>query len=127
MSSGPKCLRCGAGSEWIKGRVPDETSTAESNLANCRAALGIRDDETIPDQKPVHGSIPVDRGSSRCRISPTNDENIRLETERLLAVTLLRQIMTDLPAKHDWLDPAVEKNARKLLGLMNGRDARAAL
>jgi hypothetical protein len=22
--SGPKCLRCGAGSEWIKGRVPDE-------------------------------------------------------------------------------------------------------
>lgn len=22
--SNPKCLRCGAGSEWIKGRVPDE-------------------------------------------------------------------------------------------------------
>ncbi len=29
--SGAKCLRCGAGSEWIKGKVPNER--AESELA----------------------------------------------------------------------------------------------
>ncbi len=53
----------------------------ETELHTCRIALGIADDEKIPDQTPKHGSILVDRGSSRARISPTNDENIKLSHE----------------------------------------------
>jgi hypothetical protein len=34
-----------------------------------------------------------------------------------LAESLLRQIISDLPSKKDWLDPQVEAAAKKLLNI----------
>lgn len=48
----------------------------------CRAVLGIKPDEQIPDQEVSYGSILVEKPSgARMRISPINEEIIKLEKE----------------------------------------------
>ena len=46
----------------------EEIADLERKLAICRAALGIRDHEKIPDQRPTAGSLLVDEGSIRRRV-----------------------------------------------------------
>ena len=43
------------------------------------------------------------------------DRLMSVEAERDRAMWLLRQILTDLPTSRDWLDPAVEREARALI------------
>lgn len=55
--------------------------TPERELHICRVTLGLQYSDMIPDQVPQHGSLLVDRGSTRVRVSPVNDEVVRLEQE----------------------------------------------
>jgi hypothetical protein len=46
-----------------------------------RAACGVQPDEKIPDQEHKYGSILIDRGGSRLRVSPITPELKELEQE----------------------------------------------
>lgn len=83
------------------------SATAEATAA--KAALGIQDGETIPEQPPQYGSILVDsKGGSRRRISPINDEVVRLERE----LTEATDALTTATAQIETLAAEV-KEARK--------------
>jgi hypothetical protein len=57
-------------------------SALERELAILRTAFGITPSErVVPEQTPTFGSVLVDSGSTRGRISPVNDEVIQLERE----------------------------------------------
>jgi hypothetical protein len=54
----------------------------EHELAILRTAFGIDASERVaPEQTPTFGSVLVNAGSTRARISPVNDEVIQLERE----------------------------------------------
>ena len=68
------------------GNAPEEwvvlCRELERELAILRTAFGITPSErVVPEQTPTHGSVLVDSGSTRGRISPVNDEVIQLERE----------------------------------------------
>ncbi len=59
-------------------QLETELSAAVAENARLRVAFGIQPSEKIPQQEPQHGSILVDHGSTRKRISPVDDEVVRL-------------------------------------------------
>jgi chromosome segregation ATPase len=66
-------------------------SSVVQKVAVLRAALEIAPEEHIPAQKPTAGSLLVERGSIRRRISPTADEAIRLAQ----AISWLLEVMRE--------------------------------
>jgi len=82
--------------------------TLELELAILRAAFGIADDERIPEQKPTFGSVLVEKGSTRRRIAPIDDEVIRLERELAAATDTMREladIIRTTIARGSWVSP----------------------
>ena len=59
----------------------DFARSLERECNMLRAAFGIEPDEKIPEQEHKYGSILIDRGGSRLRISPVTDEMVSLERE----------------------------------------------
>lgn len=59
MSKGPKCLRCGAESAWIQGRVPDEAPTQPSLAERCFAAESA-EEELFDTIHKILGGLPHD-------------------------------------------------------------------
>jgi hypothetical protein len=68
----------------------------ERELDILRTAFGITPSErVVPEQTPTFGSVLVDSGSTRSRISPVNDEVIQLECE----IAEARAVIAELLAK----------------------------
>ncbi len=68
---------CHKGCQSLKHH--NDLNASQQTIAVLRAALGISPEERIPEQKPTAGSLLVERGGTRARISPTSDEAIKLE------------------------------------------------